>query len=204
MTARIYFLIFFRMRIYGKKNLPKGAALLAANHASFLDPPLIGSSLWPHVPFFLARDTLFQWNVLAWILRQCRSLPIKRGQGNAALFRQVMKLTSEGKQVMLFPEGTRTEDGKLMHALPGIGLLVQKANCQVVPMYIYGTFDAWGPAVKRPKPWGKFALVVGTPVDFSKIEGERKEKQRQIGHTIMAAIGELEKWYLDGAKGEVP
>ncbi|MCP5469128.1 MAG: 1-acyl-sn-glycerol-3-phosphate acyltransferase [Chlamydiales bacterium] len=193
LIVRLYFMLFFRLEVHGKENMPKGPAIIAANHASFFDPPLIGCVLWPRVPFFLARGSLFNSKIFTWILKQCRSLPIKRGGENAALFREVMRITKEGRKVTLFPEGTRTKDGELQPPLPGIGLLVQKANCPVVPMYIEGTYDAWSCHRKKPKLCGKIKLTIGEPISFANQEGDRKEIQRQIGGEIMRKIGELKR-----------
>lgn len=192
-VARLYFYLFFRLRVRGRKNIPKGPAIIAANHASFYDPPLIGCVMWPHVPFFLARGTLFDSKFFSWILKQCRSLPIKQGGENAALFRQVVKITQKGHKVTLFPEGTRSRDGLLHAPLPGIGLLVMRAQCPVIPMYIEGTYDAWSCHRKRPKLFGEITLVIGKPIDFSKREGDRKVIQREIGNEIMEKIAALQK-----------
>ena len=166
---------------------------MAANHTSFFDPPLMGSVMWPDIPFFLARGSLFNSKIFTWILKQCRSLPIKRGEENAALFRQVIKTTKEGYKVALFPEGTRSKDGELQEALPGIGLLVTKANCPVIPVYIDGAYEGWNCHRKKPKLFGKITIVFGEPIDFSKREGDRKELQRAIGGEIMKEVAKLKK-----------
>ncbi|MCH9611393.1 MAG: Bifunctional protein Aas [Chlamydiales bacterium] len=188
-----YLKIFFRLRVVGKENIPKGAAILAANHASFIDPPLMGCVMWPDVPFFLARGSLFNSKVLTWMLKQCRSLPIKRGEENAALFRQVIAKTKEGYKVALFPEGTRTTTGEFQEALPGIGLLVMRSKSPVVPIYVDGTYDAWSCHRKKPKLFGRITIVFGKPIDFSKRGGDRKELQRAIGGEIMDEIRKLRK-----------
>lgn len=189
----LYFKLFFRLRVIGKKRVPKGAVILAANHASFYDPPLIGAVMWPDVPFFLARGSLFNSKFFTWILKQCRSLPIKRGEENAALFRKVIKATKGGYKVALFPEGTRSRDGQLQEALPGIGLLVIKAQCPVVPVYLEGTYSAWNSQEKSPRLFGKITIVFGEPIDFSKREEEKKELQRKIGGEIMQEIARLKE-----------
>ena len=188
-----YAKLFFRLRVVGKEKVPRGAVIIAVNHASFLDPPLLGAVMWPDVPFFLARGTLFQTAFGRWLLRECRALPIKRGEENAALFRQVIKAIEEGYKVALFPEGTRTKDGKMREALPGIGLLVRRAGCPVVPVYIEGTYEAWNCHQRRPKLWGRMTLVFGDPIDFVQKEGERKQVQREIGGEIMKAIAALKE-----------
>lgn len=193
----------YRARAYGKKHIPKGGALIASNHASFLDPPLIGYKIYPRRLCYLARDSLFK-PIFGWFLRRIWCYPIKRGKGNAALFKLIPDLTSKGKLVVVFPEGTRTPDGEIQPGQAGIALLVQRTTAPVVPCYVHGTYDAWGKG-KRMKLWGKVAVVFGSPLDFSYLEGrDKKEAQQEIVRMIMEKIVGLKQWYLDGATGSPP
>lgn len=194
----------YRNRVYGREHLPKGGGLLAANHTSFLDPPLIGFCVYPRRLCYLARGTLFK-PVLGWILRHIGCCPVHRGQGNSTIFKLVPQLTQKGKLVVIFPEGTRSKNGQLQHGQAGIGLLVQKTGSRVVPCYIHGTFEAWGPHHRWPKLWGKTTCIFGSPLDFSSLDAlDKKEAQKQIVLQIMEAIARLKAWYLAGAHGSPP
>lgn len=199
------FKIGYRHRVYGKHHLPKGGGIVASNHASFIDPPLIGFSIYPRLVAYLARDTLFR-SVLGWILRHLGCYPIKRGEGNAQVFRLAIKLVREGKLLVIFPEGTRSKDGNLQAGQTGVGFLVRQCHCPVIPTYVHGTFEAWNCHAKRPKMWGKTACVFGSALDFSHLEKaeDKKQAQAQIVEEIMAAVARLKQWYLSGAEGQPP
>lgn len=193
----------YHMRVYGKEHLPPGGGLLAANHCSFLDPPLIGYCVFPRRLCYLARATLFK-SILGWVLRHIGCVPIKRGQGNAAIFKIIPQLTQEGKLVVVFPEGMRSKDGELQPAEAGIGLLVQKTQASVTPCYIHGTFEAWGPHRRLPKLWGETTCIFGSPLHFECLGRDKKAGQQEIVRAIMQAISELRQWYLNGAQGSPP
>lgn len=195
----------YRNKCYGKKYLPRDrGVMIASNHVSFLDPPLIGYCVYPIRFCYLARDTLFK-GFVGWVLTNISCYPVKRGKGNVALFKLIPKLTAEGKTVAIFPEGTRSLDGELQEGQAGVGLLVQKTNAPVVPCYVHGTFKAWGPKQKYPKLWGKTAVIFGKPITFVEKPGQdRKEGQKEIVATIMEKIAGLKKWYLEGAVGDPP
>jgi 1-acyl-sn-glycerol-3-phosphate acyltransferase len=178
--------------------------MIASNHCSFLDPPLIGSS-YPGKIHYLARETLFRAPFFGWLIRRLNTHPVHSGKGNLGTFKATMELVQSGKQVVIFPEGKRSPDGQLQLGQLGVGMLVQRTQCQIVPVYTHGTFDAWNKVRKLPRLWGRTACVFGTPILFSHIQAEdKKEAQAEIVQTIMNKIGELRDWYLAGAKGSPP
>lgn len=196
--------IFYRHRVYGKKNIPAGGGMIAPNHCSFLDPPLVGISC-PYKIHFLARDTLFHFPPFAWLIRQLNTHPVRMGKGNISTLKMALELVQSGKKVVIFPEGTRSVDGELHKGQLGVGMLVQRARCRIIPVYIHGTFDAWNARSKFPKLYGKTACVFGKPIEYVECPPEhKKEAQAEIVDTIMAKIAELKDWYLSGAKGTPP
>lgn len=196
--------IFYRHRVYGKKNFPKGSGIICANHNSFLDPPLIGISA-PGEVHFLGRDTLFKNTFFAWLIRKLNTHPVKRGENNIYAFKKAIELVQCGDKVVIFPEGSRSATGHLNPGKAGVAILVQRTGCRVIPMYIYGSYDVWSSHRKFPKIFGKTACVIGSPIDFSGIDScEKKEMQKVIVDLIMDKISQLERWYLAGAKGLPP
>src|ERR1051326_1949124 len=142
----------FRWRVYNPENVPRtGPVILASNHASFLDPPLVGSGL-PREINYLARENLFSIPVLGFLLRKVNSVPVDRDGGGASGLRAILDRLLAGGGIILFPEGTRTRDGRLQPARSGIGLTVIKSNAPVVPVRVFGTFDAYGRHQKFPRP----------------------------------------------------
>jgi 1-acyl-sn-glycerol-3-phosphate acyltransferase len=197
---RVMYATYFRWRVYGAENVPAtGGVILAANHASFLDPPLIGSGLKRDINY-LARESLFRFPVAGWILHSWNSVPVDRDGGGAKGLKIILGRLLGGAGIILFPEGTRTLDGRLQPARSGIGLVVAKSNAPVVPVRVFGTFEAYGRNVKFPRP-KRVAVKYGTPMNFEKLRAEAKEcsKDRlkeiyqQIANEIMAAIAALKE-----------
>jgi 1-acyl-sn-glycerol-3-phosphate acyltransferase len=196
---RTLFAVYFRWRVYNPERVPmSGSVILAANHASFLDPPLVGSGLKRDINY-LARKSLFRYPGLGAILRMVNAVPVDRDGGGAAGLRAIMDRLHGGGAIILFPEGTRTRDGKLQPARSGIGLTVIKSEAPVVPVRVFGTYEAWGRHVKIPKPC-RVTVKYGRPMEFEKLRAEAKECSKtrlkeiyqQVAEEIMVAIAKLE------------
>ncbi len=196
---RSVFATYFRWRVYNHERVPlRGAVILAANHASFLDPPLVGSGLHRDINY-LARKSLFRYPVLGWILRKVNAIPVDREGGGAAGLKAIMDRLHAGGAIILFPEGTRTLDGQLQPARSGIGLTVIKSDAPVIPVRVFGTHRAWGKGVRVPRPVS-VAVKYGQPMCFDHLRAEAKECSKvrlkeiyqQVADEIMAAIAKLE------------
>jgi len=183
----------FHLQIHGQENIPQdGGVILAANHASFMDPPLVGICATRDV-CFLARKTLMDVPVLGKLLPELNVIPVDRDGNDMSALKTVIRLIRAGNGAVVFPEGTRTRDGKLQPARAGLGLLVAKTLAPVVPIRIFGSFEAF------PRSGGKIhllpiTLVVGKPMHFSKKDlqkGGREDYQR-ISEEVMDAIARLE------------
>lgn len=136
-------MLFFQWRCYGRDNIPaKGAFLLISNHQSFIDPMFCGSTIKRHTNF-MARDTLFSNPIFGWILKSTGTIPVKRGDADIKAMKTLISKLKEGRGVCLFPEGTRTKDGRITAYKPGFGLLSRRGNAAIVPVVIEGAYDAW-------------------------------------------------------------
>src|SRR3954462_1119549 len=196
---RIAFTFYFRWQVFNPERVPlKGPVILASNHASILDPPLIGSGIRRGINY-LARESLFRFPVVGWVLRNWNSVPVDRDGGGAAGLRAILDRLLDGGAIILFPEGTRTRDGKLQPARSGIGLTVIKSTAAVVPVRVFGTYEAYGRNHKIPRPHG-VAVKYGRPMYFEKLRAEAKTcskprlKQiyQEVANKIMEAIAKLE------------
>ncbi|HMJ88422.1 MAG TPA: lysophospholipid acyltransferase family protein [Candidatus Acidoferrum sp.] len=196
---RLIFATYFRWRPYNAERVPRaGAVILASNHASFLDPPIVGSPL-KRPCSFLARDTLFRWRPARWLLTRWQAIPVDRTGSSPTGLRNILGALQQGRAVVLFPEGTRTRDGHLQPARSGIGLLVVKSGAPVVPVRVWGSMKAYGRDVKIPKP-RQLILKYGEPMRFEALLAEAKTcpkdrlKQiyQEIADQIMQAIAKLE------------
>jgi len=197
--CRLMYATYFRWRVYYPERVTStGPVILACNHASFLDPPLVGSGL--HRPInYLARDTLFRFPGFGWLLRHLNVVPVDRDGGGGAGLKAILDRLLAGEAIILFPEGTRTRDAKLQPARSGIGLTVIKSKAVVVPVRVFGTFEALGRYMKFPRPH-RVAVKYGQPLTFDKLRVEAadcskarlKEIYQEVADEIMAAIAKLE------------
>jgi 1-acyl-sn-glycerol-3-phosphate acyltransferase len=196
---RALFAVYFRWRVYGAENVPvQGGVILAANHSSFLDPPLVGSGLKRDINY-LARESLFRFPGIGALLRSWNAVPVDRDGGGAKGLKNILDRLLDGGGIILFPEGTRTKDGKLQPARSGIGLTVIKSTAPVVPVRVFGTFEAYGRHHKFPRPH-RVAVKYGKPMNFEALRAEAKtcdkarlkEIYQQVADEIMAAIAKLE------------
>lgn len=132
--------VFAALEVEGWENVPDGACLLASNHQSMLDPPLIGSCL-PREISFIARRSLFDNPVFGAVIRACHSIPVDRGEADIGAIRVALAALAEGRGLLIFPEGTRSQDGIIGEAKAGAGLLACKSGAPVVPIHIRGARD---------------------------------------------------------------
>ena len=196
---RLIYATYFRWRVYNPENVPKtGPVILASNHASFIDPPLVGAGL--HRPVnYLARESLFRYPGIGALLRSWNAVPVDREGGGAAGLRAILDRLLAGGAILLFPEGTRTTDGHLQPARSGIGLTVIKSNAPVVPVRVFGTFEAFNRNHKFPRPHC-IAVKYGRPIDFSALRAEAKvcpkprlkQIYQEVADRIMSEIAALQ------------
>lgn len=199
MCFRMMYATYFRWRVFGAEHVPlQGGVILASNHASFLDPPLVGSGLKRDINY-LARESLFRYPGIGALLRSWNSVPVDRDGGGAKGLKIILNRLLDGNGIILFPEGTRTKDGKLQPARSGIGLTVIKSTAPVVPVRVFGTFEAYGRNHKIPRPH-RVTVKYGRPMNFEVLRAEAKtcdktrlkEIYQQVADEIMAAIAKLE------------
>lgn len=202
--ARLYFRLFFRLKVYGLSHFRPGAGLIAANHASFFDPPVLSISC-PEEVHFLARDTLFHVPLLGSLIQKLNAHPVAHHVSDFQILREMIRLLGEGRKLILFPEGGRTPDGALQPFERGLAFLATKAGCPVFPAYLQGTFAAWPRTRKWPKMCGKIACVFGSPIEWEDFEGlPKKEAEAQLLKRVETAVKDLKAWLDQGAEGEPP
>jgi 1-acyl-sn-glycerol-3-phosphate acyltransferase len=198
-SFRFLFATYFRWHYFNPERVPlSGPVILASNHASFLDPPLVGSPL-PRAVSYLARDTLFRFPVIGALLRSWNTVPVDREGGGAAGLRKILEVVDAGNGIVIFPEGTRTRNGQLQRARSGVGLIVLRSGAPVVPVRVFGTFEAYGRRLRFPRP-NPVGVKYGRQLHFESLRAEAhtcgkarlKEIYQQVADEIMAAIAELQ------------
>ena len=186
-----YFKIFHGFSVKGLENIPEDKPfILACNHSSFFDPPAIGCKIPRNLHYF-ARDSLFFWP-LGLLIGKLNSIPVNRGQLDLGTLRKVLRVLKNGHPILVFPEGTRSEDGKLQAPQKGLGLLVSKSSVSVIPARIYGTDKAFGKKHLFPR-WGRrIYLNIGPEISFSdSVDVKSKKKYLEISTVVMNAIESL-------------
>ena len=155
---------FFRGDVVGTDYVPvSGPYLIACNHASHLDPPLIGSQISRQMRFF-ARKTLWESRFIGWWLDRIENIAVDRDSGDVGAIRKVLAALNEDRAVVLFPEGTRSPDGRLQKPKAGVGLLACKSGVPVVPCRIYGSHEAFGKGRLFPRLGTPITIVFGAPI----------------------------------------
>ena len=200
-SFRFLFAVYFRWRVYHPERVPRyGPVILAANHASYLDPPLVGAAIHRDI-HYLARASLFRLPGVGALLRAVNAVPVDRdgGAGGGRGLRVILNRLAGGGGVILFPEGTRTRDGRLQPPRSGIGLAVIKSDAPIVPVRTFGTYDAFSRHTRIPRPH-RVAVKFGTPLRFELLRAEAKncpksrlkEIYQEVADEIMSAIIRLE------------
>jgi 1-acyl-sn-glycerol-3-phosphate acyltransferase len=157
--------LLYRHRVWGMRNVPdRGPVLLLSNHQSYLDLNAIGVSLDRRHFHSMARWTLFEHAWFAWLIRALNAFPVQQGKSDIKSIRKALELLNKGHLLLIFPEGSRTDDG-MVHAFnPGLMLLIRRAKPTVVPMAVEGVHDAWAIHQSHPRLRGQIGALFGEPI----------------------------------------
>jgi 1-acyl-sn-glycerol-3-phosphate acyltransferase len=185
----------FRGEVVGLEHIPRsGPFIIAANHASHLDPPVIGA-LVPRQMAFFARKTLWKNAVSRWWLDTVGTIPVDRdGGSDVAAIKNVLRTLQSGKALILFPEGTRSPDGQLQKAKSGVGLIACRTQAPVIPVRIFDSHLAFGRG--RGLQLGTpVSVAFGRPLSPAEYDhpADGKERYQRASERIMAAIARLER-----------
>lgn len=168
----------FRGEVAGSENFPvEGPFLIASNHASHLDPPFVGSHV-PRQMRFFARKSLWKNRMLGWWMDRVETIPVERDSGDIGAIKRVLQALAENRAVVLFPEGTRSQDGLLQKPKPGVGLMACKTGVPVVPCRIFGSFEAFGKGTSLPRFGTPVSIVFGPPIAAADYDDPKAGKAR--------------------------
>jgi len=192
-VARTLLGVLTGMSVRGLDLLPRtGGVIVAANHISFWDPPLIGSAIAREV-YFLAKEELFETPVLGPLIRSLNAIPIRRGAADLQGLARASEALKRGGAVLLFPEGSRMRDGELHPARPGVGLLAVQADVPIAPCYISGSNPTPAWVVRRER----VRIDFGPPLDWRVFAGgdldltPGRALYQRIGASVMQDIARL-------------
>src|SRR5436190_3802334 len=169
--TRLIARLFFQYRVvHGERVIQEGPVILAMNHQTYLDPPL-GGIACKRAIYFLARKTLLDVPLLGWILPKLNVIPVDQEGNDRSALKALIRILRANEGALVFPEGSRTPDGKLHEALPGLGFVIAKTLAPVVPMRIFGAYEALPHGSSKPR-FCPITIVVGEPLRFTAAEVE--------------------------------
>jgi 1-acyl-sn-glycerol-3-phosphate acyltransferase len=188
-VCRVFCILLFRLRSYGLQNVPtKGSFVLVSNHQSFLDPLFCGTPIKKQL-HFLARDTLFTNRFFGWLISSVNTIPVKQDEADLTAMRKVIAKLKEGCSVCLFPEGTRTSDGKITPFKPGISLLCRRGQAAIVPVLIDGAFECWPRHKKIFSPGKKISVCYGKTITAQQV---KEMDDRQLADNLTLTLRRMQ------------
>ncbi|MBD3257500.1 1-acyl-sn-glycerol-3-phosphate acyltransferase [candidate division GN15 bacterium] len=194
--TRVLGTVLFRVRVRGRENIPKsGGFIMASNHISWYDPPLVGSFQRRELYFFAKRE-LFQNRLFGAIIEATNALPVARGKVDRKSLHMSLNVVKQGFGLTFFPEGTRAPKGRFLPARAGLGLLAAKAKVPIVPVYIHGSNDL------KACFWGRdrMSITYGEPlsVEWQQQFAAGKEGYQALADGVMARIAGMKEHLLAG------
>ncbi|HUT29067.1 MAG TPA: lysophospholipid acyltransferase family protein [Sedimentisphaerales bacterium] len=184
-ACRLFCILFFRLRVYGRENVPTdGPFLLVSNHQSYLDPLFCGVAVKRQLDY-LARESLFGNPFFRLLILSLNSIPVKRGQADLSAIKAVIARLRQGHAVCLFPEATRTPNGRIAPFKGGVGLLAKRGGAPIVPVVIDGAYECWPRHKKIFSPGGQITVCYGKAVPAERIEKmDNKELAELLTKTL--------------------
>lgn len=185
--------IFFSLKITGLKNIPlKGPFIIACNHASYLDPVIIGSIRRRKINF-MAKEELFKNKFFAWCMDKLNCFPLKRYNSDSRALREAIRRLKKGGGLAVFPEGTRSEDGSIKEGKIGVSVLSFITKACVIPCYVKGSYEVW-PSSSRFLQKGRLSIFLGRPLQPPLVrEKTKKSDYYEFAQKVMSNIKALKE-----------
>ncbi len=183
LLVRFILRVAFRLSVSGVENIPAtGGVIIAPNHISNLDPPVIGCALPDNRRIrFMAKIELFQNAAVRWVVTALGAFPVRRGMADRTAIRTALAFLEQGGTVGIFPEGTRSRTGALGRAEPGLGMIAVKAGVPVVPVAVTGTNILFRDGHILPRISVRFAAPVIVPPGRTDKEAVEYINEQVIG-----------------------
>lgn len=192
-SLKAFLITYNRLSVYGAEHVPaEGGCIIAANHVSFLDPPVVGSAVRTRIVRFMARDTLGGNAFAHWWMKGVATVMIAREKGDVGALKRALQALKAGDCLGVFPEGTRSPDGELKPAKGGIGFLISKACVPVIPAYVDGTYEAFSRQHRFIRPH-KVRIFFGPAISPPELAalGSGRDVYEKVGALVMARIASL-------------
>ncbi len=191
-VARFLLRVLWGYRVEGEDRIPReGGMIVAFNHVSYADP-VVGGVGVPRELHFFAKRELFHNRVFGGLIAAHNAIPVRRGVVERETLEKVSAILGGGHALLVFPEGTRSREGKIGDARPGIGMMAALAGVPIVPGYIRGTRSMGRALLRR----GHLAVFFADPIDPAIAGGEsRKEHYRRVGERVVESLRHLQAKY---------
>lgn len=189
--CHLAFLGLCRGRVFGATHVPlSGAVLLVCNHQSFLDPVLATLALRREC-HYMARDTLFRGGLFERLIVSLNALPIRRSSADLSAIKETLRRLRLGALITVFPEGTRTPDGRVRAMQPGVVMLARRAGALLVPTLILGAYECWPRQARLPRP---HPVIVAYGQPLTPAEMQSRDDEECMG-MVRARILEMMERY---------
>jgi 1-acyl-sn-glycerol-3-phosphate acyltransferase len=208
---RWLFGVLFRIggwKIHGRENVPRtGPVIIAPNHISYLDPPLVGCSA-PRRVTTMGKSELFEMKIfgfklLGFIIQHMATFPVRRGTADRRALRRAQQVLKAGEALVIFPEGTRSPDGNLGAGEIGMAMIAHAAKAPIVPVFLKGVEGSLSPLHEGFR-LVKTEVWFGEPLRFAEEYARRGDKAtlQAINNRVLQEIGRLrDRAYSTGERG---
>lgn len=184
--------IFFRIEHRGMENVPRaGPLLVVSNHTTYFDPFWIAVRIYRTVRF-MAWDKIFQYPIAGRLLRWLGAFPVSLENPESSAFKSSLKVLRMGEALMIFPEGGRSPDGKLLPFKEGAAHLALKLEVTILPVAVHGGARVWGPMMRFPLP-RKVRVEYLPPITPEKFENSVSGVTQQVRNIIESHLRETER-----------
>jgi len=184
----VYFKVCHRARFLSKDKVPlEGGLVICMNHASFFDPPLAAAGIRPRTTWFLARKTLWKNPFFGKLITALNSIPVDQDRPDMSSLKNMIKKLKQEQAILLFPEGQRTLDGAFCAAQPGVGLIVAKSKKPILPVRVFGSYEAW-PRNGKIKLFTPITVVVGDSFSLNDLIDSWQGNERALYQAISEKI----------------
>jgi 1-acyl-sn-glycerol-3-phosphate acyltransferase len=189
LVGTVAFQLCYGLRAIGRNNVPRrGGAVIASNHQSFMDPWLLGVAARRPLAF-LARQDLFASPLFGRVISNLSAIPVPRESLSPEALRRAVRALRGGWPLVVFPEGTRTHDGRIAPLRRGIGLLADRAGVPVVPARIAGAFAAWPRHRTLPRIRGRVTIAFGPVLVYDRRTDTYDSFTERLAHALAALPG---------------
>ncbi|MGM9992555.1 MAG: lysophospholipid acyltransferase family protein [Candidatus Bruticola sp.] len=187
----LYCSTLFGVDTEGVENIPKdGGCLIASNHVSLFDPPLVSIAIKFRQVHFVAKKDLFMIPLLGPVLAGCGCVWVDRSSKDGSSVNQAVDLLKSGRLVGIFPEGTRSKDGKLQRGKLGVAVMALKSGAPIVPACVFNTYEV---GQNHGIPCGRrLSIRFGSPIFVGLNEQPDPKAMKEVSNKVMTAIADLQ------------